>query len=40
MKKLFQEPTSLPWRTVRDNIALGMELKNLQTRILSLSPSF
>lgn len=26
---VFQEPTSLPWRTVRDNIALGMELKKL-----------
>jgi sulfonate transport system ATP-binding protein len=26
---VFQEPTSLPWRTVRDNVALGMELKKL-----------
>lgn len=26
---VFQEPTSLPWRTVRDNIALGMELKKV-----------
>jgi sulfonate transport system ATP-binding protein len=26
---VFQESTSLPWRTVRDNIALGMELKNI-----------
>jgi len=24
---VFQEPTSLPWRTVRDNIAYGMEIK-------------
>jgi len=26
---VFQEPTSLPWRTVRDNVALGMELKKI-----------
>lgn len=26
---VFQESTSLPWRTVRDNIALGMELKKV-----------
>lgn len=26
---VFQESTSLPWRTVRDNIAFGMELKKL-----------
>jgi ABC-type nitrate/sulfonate/bicarbonate transport system ATPase subunit len=26
---VFQEATSLPWRTVRDNIALGMELKKI-----------
>lgn len=24
---VFQEPTCLPWRTVRDNVAYGMELK-------------
>jgi ABC-type nitrate/sulfonate/bicarbonate transport system ATPase subunit len=24
---VFQEPTSLPWRTVRDNVAYGMEVK-------------
>jgi sulfonate transport system ATP-binding protein len=26
---VFQESTSLPWRIVRDNIALGMELKKI-----------
>ena len=26
---VFQESTSLPWRTVRDNITLGMELKKV-----------
>jgi sulfonate transport system ATP-binding protein len=26
---VFQESTSLPWRTVRDNVALGMELKKV-----------
>jgi sulfonate transport system ATP-binding protein len=26
---VFQESTSLPWRIVRDNIALGMELKKV-----------
>lgn len=26
---VFQESTSLPWRTVRDNIGFGMEVKNL-----------
>ena len=26
---VFQEATSLPWRTVRDNIAFGMQLKKL-----------
>ena len=24
---VFQEPTCLPWRTVRDNVAFGMEIK-------------
>ncbi|MBF0528539.1 MAG: ABC transporter ATP-binding protein [Deltaproteobacteria bacterium] len=24
---VFQEPTCLPWRTVRDNVAFGMEVK-------------
>jgi len=41
---VFQESTSLPWRTVRDNVALGMELKkvpyeeieNRLSKILSL----
>jgi sulfonate transport system ATP-binding protein len=31
---VFQESTSLPWRTVRDNIALGMELKKLPQKEL------
>jgi sulfonate transport system ATP-binding protein len=26
---VFQEPTSLPWRKVRDNVAYGMEIKHL-----------
>ena len=26
---VFQEPTCLPWRTVRDNVAYGMELKRV-----------
>jgi ABC-type nitrate/sulfonate/bicarbonate transport system ATPase subunit len=26
---VFQEPTCLPWRTVRDNVAYGMEIKGL-----------
>jgi sulfonate transport system ATP-binding protein len=26
---VFQESTSLPWRIVRDNVALGMELKKI-----------
>ncbi|MDR1776738.1 MAG: ABC transporter ATP-binding protein [Desulfovibrio sp.] len=26
---VFQEPTCLPWRTVRDNVAYGMEIKGI-----------
>lgn len=26
---VFQEPTCLPWRTVRDNVAYGMEVKQV-----------
>ncbi len=26
---VFQEPSSMPWRTVRDNIAYGMEVKRV-----------
>ena len=25
---VFQEPTCMPWRTVRDNVAYGMEVKH------------
>ncbi len=28
---VFQEPTCLPWRTVRENVAYGMELKRFPT---------
>lgn len=28
---VFQEPTCMPWRTVRQNVAYGMELKNVPT---------
>ncbi len=27
---VFQEPSCLPWRTVRENIAYGMEVKNFE----------
>lgn len=26
---VFQEPTCLPWRTVRENVAYGMEIKGV-----------
>ena len=26
---VFQEPTCLPWRTVRENVAYGMEVKGV-----------
>lgn len=26
---VFQEPTCLPWRTVRENVAYGMQIKNV-----------
>ncbi len=26
---VFQEPTCLPWRTVKDNVAYGMQVKNV-----------
>ena len=29
---VFQEPTCLPWRTVRENVALGMEIKGVATK--------
>ena len=29
---VFQEPTCLPWRTVRENVALGMEIKGVSTK--------
>jgi sulfonate transport system ATP-binding protein len=28
---VFQEPTCLPWRTVRDNVAFGMEVKKVSS---------
>lgn len=31
---VFQEPTALPWRTVADNVAYGMELKNFSPDFL------
>lgn len=27
---VFQEPSSIPWRTVKDNVAYGMEVKKIQ----------
>jgi sulfonate transport system ATP-binding protein len=30
---VFQEPSSMPWRTVRDNIAYGMEVKRVPREI-------
>ena len=30
---VFQEPTALPWRTVADNVAYGMELKNFSKEV-------
>jgi sulfonate transport system ATP-binding protein len=32
---VFQEPTSLPWLTVRDNVAYGMKVKKLPTAELN-----
>ena len=29
---VFQEPTCLPWRTVRENVAYGMEVKGVPTK--------
>lgn len=29
---VFQEPTCLPWRTVRDNVAYGMEIKKVPAK--------
>jgi len=31
---VFQEPTALPWRTVSENVAYGMEIKNVPKREL------
>jgi sulfonate transport system ATP-binding protein len=31
---VFQEPTCLPWRTVRDNVAYGMEVKGLPRKVI------
>jgi len=32
---VFQEPTALPWRTVRENVAYGMEVKKVPQRELN-----
>jgi len=32
---VFQEPTCLPWRTVRDNVAYGMEVKGLPRAVIN-----
>ena len=29
---VFQEPTCLPWRTVRENVAYGMEIKGVSKK--------
>jgi sulfonate transport system ATP-binding protein len=31
---VFQEPTCLPWRTVRDNVAYGMEIKGVPRQVI------
>ncbi|MDQ7095262.1 ABC transporter ATP-binding protein [Desulfosporosinus sp. PR] len=31
---VFQEPSSMPWRTVRDNVAYGMEIKKVPKKEL------
>lgn len=31
---VFQEPTCLPWRTVRDNVAYGMEVKGVPRQVI------
>lgn len=31
---VFQEPTAMPWRTVAENVAYGMELKNVPRPVL------
>lgn len=32
---VFQEPTCMPWRTVRDNVAYAMEVKGLDQAIIN-----
>lgn len=32
---VFQEPTCLPWRTVRENVAYGMEIKGLPKDVIA-----
>ncbi len=32
---VFQEPTCLPWRTVRENVAYGMEIKGLPKKVIA-----
>ena len=35
---VFQEPTCFPWRTVRENVAYGMEIKRWDKKLIEGKP--